>query len=117
MGLDMYLYARKADNFEEMEEIMYWRKHPDLHRYMEEIWRERTPSHRSYSFNNIELNLTREDVKNIGFKTIFACLPKNEGGFFFGESDRFYDDGTMTAVHEALRLMDGGWDISYDSSW
>ena len=35
MGLDQYGYAIKEGD---KRELMYWRKHPNLHGFMEELW-------------------------------------------------------------------------------
>ena len=46
MGLDMYAYvASKANtewgNNDAHREIAYWRKHPNLHGWMEILWNEK----------------------------------------------------------------------------
>lgn len=87
MGLDMYAYvaARTGQYGEFWEggdfdkesgdytnpkvtkpiEIAYWRKHPNLHGWMEQLWVEKgKPMLKDDypEFNGVELELTREDI-------------------------------------------------------
>ena len=48
MGLDMYAYvASKNDEGENVteRELAYWRKHPNLHGWMEELWKYKMAGH------------------------------------------------------------------------
>ena len=42
MGLDMYAYTstkpRDGDDESSHREIAYWRKHPNLHGWMQQLW-------------------------------------------------------------------------------
>ena len=40
MGLDMYAYIarKKSEDFNSAREIAYWRKHPNLQGWMENLW-------------------------------------------------------------------------------
>lgn len=67
MGLDMYAYKR-ADAIEEQvdfpscnedEEIFYWRKHPNTHGWMENLYREKGGKD---SFNCDNMQLTAADL-------------------------------------------------------
>jgi hypothetical protein len=82
MGLDMYAYvaakAGQQDKFYEgaewdenlkehrnpnvnrPREIAYWRKHPNLHGWMEKLAEQKKLSYDS--FNGIEMELTAEDL-------------------------------------------------------
>ena len=69
MGLDMYAYRRKkGQSKDDMEEIMYWRKHNRLHGLMEEIYREKGGQD---DFNCVTLRLKKKDMKRI-IKTILV---------------------------------------------
>ena len=66
MGLDMYAYTATkpdADYETEQREIAYWRKHPNLHGWMEQLWCSRNPDADEYRFNGIE-HQNRCDCKN-----------------------------------------------------
>ena len=40
MGLDQYAYKVVAHDEDNRDEIAYWRKHPNLQGWMEQLWRE-----------------------------------------------------------------------------
>ena len=85
MGLDMYAYvaARAGQQREYYEgavwddtsgdianakvtkprEIAYWRKHPNLHGWMEQLAEQKKLSYNS--FNGIEMELTAEDLDEL----------------------------------------------------
>jgi hypothetical protein len=125
MGLDMFAY--KAQNFQpskpvdfqeelpsEIEEFFYWRKHPNLHGLMEQIYREKGGE--NDQFNCRPVQLTAEDLERIGLAVIDEQLPETSG-FFFGESldeDRKRDLKFLT---ESKRYLDEGYTIWYDSWW
>jgi hypothetical protein len=80
MGLDMYAYAGRSgqrDEFYEKAvwnedtkefdspvskpvELAYWRKHPSLHGWMEQLAERKNLEYSS--FNGVELELTWEDI-------------------------------------------------------
>ena len=114
MGLDMYAYtatrAGQQDEFYEgsewdpelkqtvnpnvarPREIAYWRKHPNLHGWMEQLWEDKladegkTPDESPFGsvFNGVELELTREDLDALEQDVINGRLPSTQG-FFFGD--------------------------------
>ena len=65
MGLDMYAYvANKADgNWDDHQEISYWRKHPNLHGWMEKLYAEKGGV--CSTFNGVEVELTWDDVDRL----------------------------------------------------
>ena len=112
MGLDMYLTAKLADNAPN-EEIGDWRKHANLHGYMESLYVARGGTEQ---FNCIPLELTKNDCENIiefskgpGFETA--------QGFFWGESNKRDDDETIKHMTKALEYIEKGYKIYYDSWW
>jgi hypothetical protein len=55
-------------NATEPREIAYWRKHPNLHGWMQRLWESKG---NSGEFNGDELELTWEDLERRTFKTFF----------------------------------------------
>ena len=150
MGLDMYAYtasragqynnwwegAKANSETNEMEhptlsrpvEIAYWRKHPNLHGWMERLWREKRyptqPSDASESidpdsdtFNGIELELTREDVDRLEQDVIEGNLPSTTGFFFGTASDEHYRPQDLEFVRQARMNLFLGLRVFYNSSW
>ena len=120
MGLDMYAYvaarAGQQDEFYEGSEldkesgeyvnakvtkpieIAYWRKHPNLHGWMEQLYRERGGEG---EFNGDELELFREDIDSLEQVILDGDLPATSG-FFFGEgSDDYYREQDLEFIKEA----------------
>ena len=76
------------------EEIAYWRKHPDLHRVFEEEWR-KIPGNElktEMNFNGQYFKMTEDIIDRVLFKVTMRALPKNKGGFFFGQSTYTKED-------------------------
>ena len=98
----------------EKKEIAYWRKHPDLHGWMERLYREKGGEEES--FNGSVLVLTLEDLDRLEEDILRKNLPKTSG-FFFGQSDdeiSLYDLEFVLNAREAIREGDT---VYYDSSW
>ena len=86
MGLDQFAYKTKVKpskpvDFQEevygedvkREEIHYWRKHPNVHGFMEEIYREKGGEH---SFNCRPVELTQEDIDLLAQSILDGELPE-----------------------------------------
>lgn len=142
MGLDMYAYvASKAgqqdefyegaewDTFEKESvnhkvtkprEIAYWRKHPSLHGYMEQLWERKMQQEGRddpRTFNGIELELSWDDINELE-KTIKAKKLPFTRGFFFGEpADDFYYDNDLKFCINAKTELFLGLKVFYNSSW
>ena len=126
MGLDMYAFRVKAENalgdFEivndadKHEEIMYWRKHHDLHGWMERLYRAKNGT--KESFNCIPVRLTMEDLNNLEADVLAGNLPHTQG-FFFGvnppdEDSKLQD---MEFIGKAKIAIAEGDAVYYDSWW
>jgi len=124
MGLDMFAY--KAQNFQpskpvdfqdelpsELEEFFYWRKHPNLHGLMEQIYLEKGGED---TFNCRPVQLTAGDLERIGLVVIDEELPETSG-FFFGKSSDEDRKRDLEFLTEAKRYLDEGYTIWYDSWW
>jgi hypothetical protein len=143
MGLDMYAYsANKAgaqteywDNGEidktsgdfkstctKPKELMYWRKHPNLHGWMENLWQRKGrpglgPDSDYQAFNGIELELTWEDLMELEYDIAHKALPSTQGFFFGDDSDDYYKKQDQEFIKEAKADLLCGLKVFYNSSW
>ena len=123
MGLDQFAYT--VNNNGEKEEIAYWRKHPNLQGWMENLWESkgRPNAHKDENqiglseFNCVPVELTREDLDNLEEDITNNNLPLT-GGFFFGEnSDDYYKEQDLEFIRKAREALDAGITVMYDSWW
>lgn len=128
MGLDMYAWRVKAEDaigdfqiaksYEGMkvEEFFYWRKHHDLHRWMEELYRAKGGP--AASFNCIPVLLTLDDLNALEFDLMNRMLPETQG-FFFGDNPP--DDESLNRdlefIQMAKSIIAAGDMVYYDSWW
>ena len=132
MGLDQYAYvANKADseyNDQSRQEIAYWRKHPNLQGWMEQLWIEKgRPSlygvgqdnEYDATFNGVEVELTWEDVDQLERDIKSGVVSSLETtGFFFGNpSDDFYYEQDLDFCVNAKAELFLGRKVFYNSSW
>jgi hypothetical protein len=122
MGLDMYAYAAVKANEEwgtgSQREIAYWRKHPNLHGWMEQLWRSRnTDPSADPMFNGIELELTWEDLDQLEEDIQNDRLPSTSGFFFGDNSDNYYREQDLEFVRKAKAELFTGLKVFYNSSW
>lgn len=113
MGLDMYLMAEKDGV---CEELAYWRKHPNLHGAMENLWRSRFNPLDDELFNCVRLYLSKDDIEFIINLISQNKLPVTKG-FFFGTSNFKKSELDLEYFIVALLCLDGGYKIFYDSWW
>lgn len=129
MGLDMRAFARppEAEGMPEhmkdklTEDIMYWRKHPNLHGWMENLWKEKgCPGLQEgekvewNTFNCIPLQLTMDDINRLAGS--LHELPHTTG-FFFGESRPEDTECDFEFITKAREYLERGWNVYYDSWW
>jgi hypothetical protein len=95
------------------EEIAYWRKHPDLHGWMQELYEEKGGEDKS--FNGDPVVLTLADLDRLEDDILEVNLPKTTG-FFFGESGGI-SLKDLEFVLEARKAIQEGDTVYYDSSW
>lgn len=135
MGLDMYAMAVKfIDGHEEPEvdanlnmegehvedyddEFCYWRKHPNLHDWMEKLYRDKGGT--DFEFNccsNVEL--TEADLHDLETAINEGGLPYTQG-FFFGESTGDDDEKAfdLKFIADARKAREDGFRIYYTSWW
>lgn len=142
MGLDMYAYVGVKGQREQYwdqygqevaedqkvskpREIAYWRKHPNLHGWMEQLWirklaaEGKTPEESAWgpSFNGVELELTWEDLEDLERAVTHGQLPTT-GGFFFGNPcDEHYREQDLEFIKNARAELFLGLKVFYNSSW
>ena len=137
MGLDMYAYvANKAGQQNEFyegaefdektrefvnktvtkpRELAYWRKHPNLHGWMEKLAERKNLQYDS--FNGIEMELTHEDLDELERAVTHKQLPPT-GGFFFGnDADKHYYESDLSFIKNARAELFFGLKVFYNSSW
>lgn len=128
MGLDMYCYAIpegdaghndtdvKIPESIQREDIHYWRKHGNLHGWMENLYREKGGN--ADSFNCTNVRLTNEDLDRLKEDVVSDKLPHTEG-FFFGDNkpdeDSMADD--IVFIVKAREAIARGMAVFYDSWW
>lgn len=118
MGLDQYAYTK--DSAGEQGEIAYWRKHPNLQGWMEELWLSKQgPVLESEYFNCVEMELTEADLLRLRSDLLNGHVKNLETrGFFFGNaSDDYYREQDLKFVEEALALVREGNPVYYNSWW
>ena len=119
MGLDQYAYALRPDG--EQLEIAVWRKHPNLHGWMERLWIKKgrpvpEDSEATDEFNCIPLELEQGDIIGFSLDLELGALP-HTSGFFFGESRPEDMETDQLFVKRALGNFELGNKVFYDSWW
>ena len=123
MGLDQYATARRGEAktddegftyYEDSMELMYWRKHPSLQGYMENLWFEKG---NEGDFNCVDLELTLDDLDSMEETLDENALPETQG-FFFGEnSDEHYAEQDREFIVQARAAIKQGYTVIYSSWW
>ena len=139
MGLDMYAYtASRAGQSAEWwanaqldpdlgdfvntgvsrpVEIAYWRKHPHLHGWMEQLWESRSTPGPDEVFNGIELELFREDIDRLEQDIQDGLLPETRGFFFGDDASEYYRLQDIEFIKNARAELFLGLRVFYNSSW
>mgnify|MGYP001248877724 CR=1 FL=1 len=97
------------------KELCYWRKHPDLHGWMKNLFFEKGGETES-DFNHDVVWLTVKDVLNLKDAIKNDNLPKTSG-FFFGNSDGRLKITDIEKADMMLDALSKGSSIYYTSSW
>lgn len=126
MGLDMYAQVRStkpetAVDFRNEEgaedrELHYWRKHPNLHGWMESLYYLKGGQAESFNCVNVELDL--DDLDQLEKHIRSGQLPQTSG-FFFGQSqsdeEEIKDD--LDFIRDAREAIANGEYVYYTSWW
>ena len=138
MGLDQYAYvAAKAGQQDEYynaegdyvdgewkphkstvskpREIAYWRKHPNLQGWMENLAERKGLQYNT--FNGVELELTWDDLDELEQDVKNNDLPSTRGFFFGDDADDIYKDDDLKFIREAKAELIVGLKVFYNSSW
>jgi len=118
VGLDMYAYTaakEQADYETSQRELAYWRKHPNLHGWMERLAESKNVKYST--FNGVELELTWEDLDELERAVTHDQLPSTQGFFFGNESDDFYKQQDLEFIKKARAELFMGLKVFYNSSW
>ena len=122
MGLDMYAYTTRAalacptdfDQPEDAGQLHYWRKHPDLHGWMEALYRQK--GGQESCFNCAAVALTAIDLDKLEADIRAERLPDTDG-FFFGESNGKEVSGDLDFITKARAAIAAGFAVYYTSWW
>ncbi|RUW81296.1 MAG: phosphoglycerate kinase [Mesorhizobium sp.] len=121
MGLDMYGFATEEKpcspvdfTVSEMTEIHYWRKHPNLHGWMRQLYRAKGGTEESFNCTNVQL--TADDLWQLEADIKADRLPHTEG-FFFGESDGTEMTDDLKFVAKARDALAQNRTVYYSSWW
>ena len=123
MGLDQYATARRGEAqtddegytyYEDSKELAYWRKHPSLQGWMEDLWIEKG---NSGEFNCVDVELTLGDLDSMEEALDENALPETVG-FFFGEnSEEHYAEQDREFIVNARAAIKQGYTVVYSSWW
>jgi hypothetical protein len=139
MGLDMYVYKTEISNVEiddnlmitkvknsdyyKDEEFFYWRKHPAIHNWMENLYYDRGGKG---TFNGELILLDKDTLKKLKKDLVKRNLNYETSGFFFGNSQNPDSQAfipqlkrDLSFVTSALKEMRENENtvFIYDSSW
>ena len=123
MGLDQYATARKGEPskdadgytyYEDSMELAYWRKHPNLQGWMQELYHEKGGEE---SFNCVDVELTLEDLDALEQTLDESALPETVGFFFGVNSDDHYAEQDREFIREARAAIKKGYTVVYSSWW
>jgi hypothetical protein len=96
-------------------EIAYWRKHPNLHGWMEKLAQDKGLSYDS--FNGVEMELTWQDLEELERAVTHKQLPSTSGFFFGNEADDVYYESDLSFIKNAKAELFVGLQVFYNSSW
>jgi hypothetical protein len=96
-------------------EIAYWRKHPNLHGWMERLAESKNLEYGS--FNGVELELTWADIDALEQAVTHRQLPATSGFFFGNNADELYYESDLAFIKAARAELFLGLRVFYNSSW
>ena len=118
MGLDQYAYAaeKASEDHGARIDLAYWRKHPNLHGWMQRLWESRGGTG-MFNGDEIELSWGDLDALELDIKN-GTVADMDTTGFFFGlPSDHYYYDQDIEFIKEARLKLFLGFKVFYNSSW
>lgn len=127
MGLDQFAYS--IDSEGNKVELAYWRKHPNLQGWMENLWESKgRPGLGEINadgdamvnvgdFNCVPVELTYEDLDGLERDIQQNRMPQTVGFFFGNDSDDYYRNQDLQFIQNARQALDNGSKVYYDSWW
>ena len=123
MGLDQYATARRGEGtidedgytyYKDSIELAYWRKHPNLQGWMEDLWLSKGGEG---EFNCVDLELKIEDLDLLEQSLDESALPETVGFFFGANSDDHYSEQDREFIVQARASIKQGYKVIYHSWW
>jgi hypothetical protein len=123
MGLDQYANARRGEPqtdedgytyYEDSMELAYWRKHPNLQGFMQELYYEKGGEG---EFNCVDVELTLEDLDSLEATLDEEALPETAGFFFGSDSSDYYAEADREFIVAARAAIKQGYTVVYSSWW
>ncbi len=96
--------------------LAYFRKHPNLHGAIDQIYRRKGGTMFSMDSFHGNVVLDLPDIEELEKLTLADELPHTTG-FFFGASDESDKPRTLEFIKRAKEEIARGWTVWYDSSW
>ncbi|EMI24066.1 hypothetical protein [Rhodopirellula europaea] len=121
MGLDQYALITTETIDQEVDfkipenacEIHYWRKHPNLHGWMQDLYHDKDGTK---EFNCTPVVLNADDLDRLE-----AAIKANElpdtCGFFFGTTVGDEKEDDLKFIEKARQAIADGYTVFYDSWW
>lgn len=121
MGLDMFARTTKRRLNSPVDfttndadtELYCWRKHPNLHGWMEQLYRLNGGSD---AFNCTTVQLTEDDIDRLEQVIRDGKLPETSG-FFFGMSDGSECEDDLDFIAKARAAIAKGFSVYYYAWW
>jgi len=111
MGLDMYVWEVKKKDLNgpvgelkedtHYDEFRYWRKHPNLHGWMEQLYHQKGGKD---VFNCVYVELTKKNLESLYKDLIEGKLPETTG-FFFGKDAKGLDTYAIRTLANDLKFV------------
>ena len=121
MGLDMYAFATRNPpatpvdfTAGESQELASWRKHPNLHGWMEDLYRAKGGT--AEDFNCVNLQLDAADLDALEHAVRSRTLPPTTR-FFFGQTDGSEQEDDLAFIARARDALARGEAVYYTSWW
>ena len=122
MGLDMYAYSVDPEGLgnkqtdvelpEVKNEFFYWRKHPNLHGWMHDLYKRKGGANEEFNCDNVRLDL--DDLDEL--ERDLLALPET-AGFFFGASTPEDTERDREFIAKAREQIAEGSAVFYTSWW
>lgn len=125
MGLDQHAFAVSQQHVatlgndeDDRTELQYWRKHPYLQGWMENLWREDCADDEiDEPFNCKYVQLSAVDLDHLEIDVKANNLPETAGFFFGDDSCEHYKETDLEFIAKARQAIADGKAVFYYSWW